>query len=168
MVIMFKNKYLFILALLVTTTSYSENYIVTQENKKETKEVLKHEKEDSGRIGEFAVSGNAIIFKGNGFLINNGVKMLFLTMGANGVKYCSKENSGYLQNPSVEVVDVTGAGDIFTSALVYAYSKGYDIKEMTKIAQCASIIKIGQNGTVPNNFSEKILLDEYIKRYRNV
>lgn len=102
------------------------------------------------------------------FLINNGVKMLFLTMGANGVKYYSKENSGYLQNPSVEVVDVTGAGDIFTSALVYAYSKGYDIKEMTKIAQCASIIKIGQNGTVPNNFSEKILLDEYIKRYRNV
>ena len=73
MVIMFKNKYLFILALLVTTTSYSENYIVTQENKKETKEVLKHEKEDSGRIGEFAVSGNAIIFKGNGFLINDGV-----------------------------------------------------------------------------------------------
>ena len=102
------------------------------------------------------------------FLINNGVKMLFLTMGANGVKYYSKESNGYLQNPRVEVVDVTGAGDIFTSALVYAYSKGYDIKEMTKIAQCASIIKIGQNGTVPNNFSEKILLDEYIKRYRNV
>lgn len=73
MVIMFKNKYLFVLALLVTTTSYSENYIVTQENKKEAKEVLKHEKEDSGRIGEFAVSGNAIIFKGNGFLINDGV-----------------------------------------------------------------------------------------------
>ena len=73
MIIMFKNKYLFVLALLVTTTSYSENYIVTQENKKETKEVLKHEKEDSGRIGEFAVSGNAVIFKGNGFLINDGV-----------------------------------------------------------------------------------------------
>ena len=73
MVIMFKNKHLFVLALLVTTTSYSENYIVTQENKKEAKEVLKHEKEDSGRIGEFAVSGNVIIFKGNGFLINDGV-----------------------------------------------------------------------------------------------
>ena len=73
MIIMFKNKYLFVLALLVTTTSYSENYIVTQENKKEAKEVLKHEKEDSGRIGEFAVSGNVIIFKGNGFLINDGV-----------------------------------------------------------------------------------------------
>ncbi|WP_032881801.1 hypothetical protein, partial [Fusobacterium hwasookii] len=70
---MFKNKYLFVLTLLVTTTSYSENYIVTQENKKEAKEVLKHEKEDSGRIGEFAVSGNVIIFKGNGFLINDGV-----------------------------------------------------------------------------------------------
>ena len=73
MVIMFKNKYLFVLALLVTTTSYSENYIVIQENKKEAKEVLKHEKEDSGRVGKFAESGNAIIFKGNGFLINDGV-----------------------------------------------------------------------------------------------
>ena len=73
MIIMFKNKYLFVLALLVTTTSYSENYTIRQETKKEVKEILKHEKEDSGRIGEFAVSGNAIIFKGNGFLINDGV-----------------------------------------------------------------------------------------------
>ena len=70
---MFKNKYLFVLALLVTTTSYSENYTITQETKKESKAILKHEKEDSGRVGKFAESGNAIVFKGNGFLINNGL-----------------------------------------------------------------------------------------------
>ena len=70
---MFKNKYLFVLALLVTTTSYSENYTITQETKKEVKEILKHEKEDSSRLGKFAVSGNVVAFKGNGFLINNGV-----------------------------------------------------------------------------------------------
>ena len=73
MIIMFKNKYLFILALLVTTTSYSENYTVTQETKKEAKELLKHEKEDSSRLGTFAKSGNAIIFKGNDSLVNNGL-----------------------------------------------------------------------------------------------
>ena len=73
MIIMFKNKYLFILALLVTTTSYSENYTITQETKKEVKEILKHEKEDSSRLGKFAVSGNVVAFKGNGFLINNGI-----------------------------------------------------------------------------------------------
>ena len=70
---MFKNKYLFVLALLVATTSYSEDYTITQETKKESKEILKHEKEDSGRVGKFAESGNAIVFKGNGFLINNGL-----------------------------------------------------------------------------------------------
>ncbi|WP_288165832.1 autotransporter outer membrane beta-barrel domain-containing protein [Fusobacterium sp. CAG:649] len=70
---MFKNKYLFVLALLVTTTSYSENYTITQETKKEVKEILKHEKEDSSRLGKFAVSGNVVAFKGNGFLINNGI-----------------------------------------------------------------------------------------------
>lgn len=73
MIIMFKNKYLFVLALLVTTTSYSENYTITQETKKEVKEILKHEKEDSSRLGKFAVSGNVVAFKGNGFLINNGI-----------------------------------------------------------------------------------------------
>lgn len=73
MIIMFKNKYLFVLALLVTTTSYSENYTITQETKKEIKEILKHEKEDSSRLGKFAVSGNVVAFKGNGFLINNGI-----------------------------------------------------------------------------------------------
>ncbi|WP_338996486.1 hypothetical protein LC565_09625 [Fusobacterium animalis] len=70
---MFKNKYLFVLALLVTTISYSENYTITQETKKEVKEILKHEKEDSSRLGKFAVSGNVVAFKGNGFLINNGI-----------------------------------------------------------------------------------------------
>ena len=70
---MFKNKYLFVLALLVTTASYSENYTITQETKKESKEILKHEKEDSSRLGKFAVSGNAIVIKENGFLINNGL-----------------------------------------------------------------------------------------------
>lgn len=70
---MFKNKYLFVLALLVTTTSYSENYTITQETKKESKEILKHEKEDSSRLGKFAVSGNAIIFQRDGSLINNGL-----------------------------------------------------------------------------------------------
>ena len=73
MIIMFKNKYLFVLALLVTTTSYSENYTITQETKKEVKEILKHEKEDSSRLGKFAVSGNVVAFKGDGFLINNGI-----------------------------------------------------------------------------------------------
>lgn len=73
MIIMFKNKYLFVLALLVTTISYSENYTITQETKKEVKEILKHEKEDSSRLGKFAVSGNVVAFKGNGFLINNGI-----------------------------------------------------------------------------------------------
>ncbi|ALF18914.1 autotransporter outer membrane beta-barrel domain-containing protein [Fusobacterium animalis] len=70
---MFKNKYLFVLALLVTTTSYSENYTITQETKKEVKEILKHEKEDSSRLGKFAVSGNVVAFRGNSFLINNGI-----------------------------------------------------------------------------------------------
>lgn len=70
---MFKNKYLFVLALLVATTSYSEDYTITQETKKESKEILKHEKEDSGKVGTFAKSGNVIVFKENGFLINNGV-----------------------------------------------------------------------------------------------
>ena len=70
---MFKNKYLFVLALLVATTSYSEDYTITQETKKESKEILKHEKEDSGRVGKFAESGNAIIFQRDGSLINNGL-----------------------------------------------------------------------------------------------
>ncbi|AVQ24056.1 hypothetical protein C4N14_03550 [Fusobacterium nucleatum subsp. nucleatum ATCC 23726] len=57
----------------MATTSYSEDYTITQETKKESKEILKHEKEDSGRVGKFAESGNAIIFQRDGSLINNGL-----------------------------------------------------------------------------------------------
>ncbi|WP_068268092.1 carbohydrate kinase family protein [Caviibacter abscessus] len=97
------------------------------------------------------------------FLIDNGVKMLFLTLGKDGVKYYSKTKCGYIPNPPVDVVDVTGAGDIFTSTLVYAYSLGFNICEMAKIAQCASIIKIQEKGTVPKSFTKEKLINEYMK-----
>lgn len=97
------------------------------------------------------------------FLIDNGVKMLFLTLGKDGVKYYSKNEFGYIPNPPVNVVDVTGAGDIFTSALIYAYTLGFNIKEMAKMAQCASIIKVQEKGTVPKTFTKEKLNIEYEK-----
>lgn len=69
---MFGKKYLFVLALLVTSVSYAEDFNISQETRKESKEILKHEKDDNSKLGSFAVTGNAIVFQRDGSLINNG------------------------------------------------------------------------------------------------
>ena len=122
---MFKNKYLFVLALLVATTSYSEDYTITQETKKESKEILKHEKEDSGRVGKFAESGNAIVFKGNGFLINNG--LLRGSIKANG------EDTKNEKSKKGEII-VTAQGNGVSGVGYSPYSNKNDIdKKITSV-----------------------------------
>lgn len=72
MTMMFGKKFLFMLTLLITTALYAEDYNISQETKKESKELLKHKKEDESKLGTFAVSGNAVVFQRDGSLINNG------------------------------------------------------------------------------------------------
>jgi pseudouridine kinase len=42
-----------------------------------------------------------------------------VTLGAQGIFYSSHEAEGHLPPPAVKIVDVTGAGDAFTSGFLY-------------------------------------------------
>lgn len=98
-------------------------------------------------------------------ILEKGVKEIYLTLGADGLIAMNEHKKIKLSNPNnVEVVSVTGAGDIFVSALAYAISQDYSIEKSAKFAQCASIFKIAQNSTTPEDFSvDKV--DELIEKY---
>ena len=55
----------------------------------------------------------------------NGVKEVFLTLGANGAVYSSTELTMRFPALSAKVVNVTGSGDAFLSGIVHAYSMGF-------------------------------------------
>ena len=66
------KKILTILALFVSSSIYSENFVVSKAEKKEKIEKIKKDSINSGIIGIFAKSGNAVVFQRNGKILNKG------------------------------------------------------------------------------------------------
>lgn len=99
-------------------------------------------------------------------IIQKGVKKIFITLGSKGLVCLDDKNIYTLKNPKdIEVNDVTGAGDIFTSTLAFCEKNDFSLKKTAQVCQCASIYKIAQIGTVPEDFSDETLLKEYLKHY---
>lgn len=86
-------------------------------------------------------------------LLAKGVEKIFVTLGSDGVVYSDCTKTAKLSNPKdINVLDVNGAGDMFTSALIYAELSRLNIEKMVKFAQCASIYKLGIKGTTSKDF----------------
>ena len=66
------KKILTILALFISSTIYSEDFVISKAEKKEKIEKLKKDSINSGIIGIFAKSGNAVVFQRNGKILNKG------------------------------------------------------------------------------------------------
>ena len=70
---MFNSKKILIMStLLISGTIYSEDFVVSKTEKKEKIEKLKKDSINSGIIGMFAKSGNAVVFQRNGKILNKG------------------------------------------------------------------------------------------------
>lgn len=69
-------------------------------------------------------------------------KELIVTMSGDGVQY--KGVTYY--TPKIEVVDVTGAGDTFLSALCYEYLNTNDMGKAIEFAVLASAVTVQHNG----------------------
>jgi D-beta-D-heptose 7-phosphate kinase/D-beta-D-heptose 1-phosphate adenosyltransferase len=77
-------------------------------------------------------------------------KDLIVTLGSQGARYLNKK----FDAPKVEVVDVTGAGDTFLSALTYKYLCENDIEEAIKFAIRASSITVQHFGVYAPSLDE--------------
>lgn len=81
-------------------------------------------------------------FKGN----------VIVTLEEKGALYNINNQIRLLPGIKTEVVDPTGAGDIFRGAFVYGLSQGYNIEKSIKIANIASglsLKKIGGRSSIP-------------------
>lgn len=87
------------------------------------------------------------------YLINKGVKKVFITLGKNGVFYCDETTMNHIKANNVKPVNATGAGDAFMAALVYCYLNNMDINESAKIATAASVVALSHENTINPNMS---------------
>ena len=95
-------------------------------------------------------------------ILSEGVKLVLITLGADGVFYAYKKNDGSMEKgrvgtKKVEVVDTTGAGDSFNGGLLYRLTRRDDPFSFTKeeleadleFANAVASLCVTRRGAIP-------------------
>ena len=102
------------------------------------------------------------LLKAAGMWNEAGVSHVIVTNGVKSIAYSGKSDGGKIYSiiPSEKVVDVTGAGDSFSSAIVFGWLKGYPIDDIVKMAMMNSSKTIETEYTVRQDLTEKQLIKD--------
>ncbi len=94
-------------------------------------------------------------------LIERGVGMLALSMGAEGALFISREETLYAPGLSVVALSTVGAGDSMVGAFAYAMSGGMSFRDAAALAMAASAGAVTTEGTKP---PDRKTVDALLKR----
>lgn len=89
------------------------------------------------------------------FFHSEGVDVVCLTLGSNGVKL-SRKGEKVIQLPAVKVdkiMDATGAGDAFWSGFLFAYLNGHSMENCLEVALKLAALKLQNVGRLPDNIN---------------
>jgi fructokinase len=104
------------------------------------------------------ISGCPEIEEGSELLLQKGVALVCVTMGAKGCYYAHKNSRGHMPTYDTNVVDTTGAGDSFMGALLHGLLKdSLDIAELDEnqlrrisdYANAAGAMCAAKRGAIP-------------------
>lgn len=79
-------------------------------------------------------------------LLEGGALAVIVTRAGEGCELHSSEGMTFVPGIPVEVVDVTGAGDTFTSSFLWAFSAGRDLASAARFANAAAARAVGKVG----------------------
>lgn len=97
------------------------------------------------------------------YLMEQGVKTVIITLGAEGCFVKTEGFSEYFPALPFDTVDASGACDAFISALASYLLYGYSLKKAVRIATCAAGFSVTREGIVPA-LIDKNTLESYIRQ----
>jgi ribokinase len=98
------------------------------------------------------------------FLLNVGVKLVVCKMGMRGARLVARRGEMYIPPSPVEVVDVTGAGDLFAAGFLAALSDGLGLEAAGHMAAWTAAQGIGGLGR--NAYPDAAAWGERVARER--
>ena len=90
-------------------------------------------------------------------LLQQGVKRVFVSMGADGVYAAQEGQKLWLPILPGQMVNTTGCGDAFAAALVWAYMEGLDLQESALAALAAGSIAMESQESINPAMSADLL-----------
>lgn len=109
----------------------------------------------------FKIETNDDLKRAGRFFIEQGVKNVFISLDADGIYYITSEGEeGTLACcESINVKNVTGAGDSFVAGIGYGYMNNLNIKDTLKYSVAMSIITITHEETINPNMNHELIED---------
>lgn len=95
-------------------------------------------------------------------LVQAGVPLAVITLGAEGLHYGTYEESGRIPAFPVEVVDPTGAGDALTAALAYGLLEDVSPEEAVRLGMAAATLTLTCRETVCPHLSPELLYERLV------
>lgn len=96
-----------------------------------------------------ALTGVADLWETGRMLLDWGPKVVVQTEGANGCYTVTKEEHFHTPAFPVEVVDTTGAGDVFHGAFLFGMLQKWDLPQIVRFSAAVSAIKCTRLGGRP-------------------
>lgn len=110
----------------------------------------------------FKIENDEDLKRAGDYFLSLGVENIFISLDADGIYYKNSQEEGKIGTTSVEVKNVTGAGDSFVAGVGYGYMNNLSIKDTVKYAIAMSIVTITHEETINPNMSEDFV-NEFIK-----
>lgn len=92
------------------------------------------------------VPGDMTIEERAEILFSKGIKNIIITLGEKGCYLKNKDYARFFESQKFSVVDVTGAGDAFISAMAVCLSRKYDIVRSIRLATYAADVSVTRFG----------------------
>jgi pseudouridine kinase len=95
-------------------------------------------------------------------LVGLGVRIAIVTLGPTGLVYATSNESGHVPAIEGEIVDLTGAGDALTAAVVFGLLNDLSVGEAVRLGASAAALTVQCRETVCPNLSLERLYDQLI------
>ena len=102
------------------------------------------------------------------FILSRGVKRVFISLGKQGVFYRDAEGQTlYRRTRRLDrIANVTGAGDAFLGALLYAHVRGFSLEQTLETAMTVSVLTVQDERTISQSISRQSV-EKSIPLYRD-
>jgi pseudouridine kinase len=117
------------------------------------------------RIEAEALSGMSLLtredfYNACQFFHDKGVELVFITCGSEGVYFSNGRDFDLLKVETIEIENVTGAGDAFAAGLAYGIVMSFDIRKMADFAVRCSKMAIISKDTINKQISAKRIMED--------
>ena len=118
---------------------------------------LKPNRLEAELLSGVPITGEASLNRAADALLSTGLRRVFISLGGDGVFAADHNSRRHLSCLPANLVNTTGCGDAFMSAIVWAYLQGTDLADTARAGLAASAIAMEGEGTINPAMSEDVL-----------